>query len=53
MSNNKYDFDFPEAKGEYWFLLWIGKIHYTKRQKKVQLFFINKSGCNNYVSFFN
>jgi hypothetical protein len=52
MARRNYDFKFPDAEGNYWYLIWIGKIHYTKRQKKVELYFINTTDCSDLVRYF-
>lgn len=34
---------FPEAEGKYWFLMWIGFVEYDAKQRKVELYFYNKT----------
>lgn len=34
---------FPEAEGKYWFLMWIGFVEYDANQRKVELYFYNKT----------
>lgn len=46
MPKTKYKLGFPPANGKYWFLLWIGKICYHRKQFKVELYFINKTQPN-------
>ncbi|HAT3994295.1 TPA: hypothetical protein I9Y78_003368 [Elizabethkingia anophelis] len=43
MPKTKYKLDFPLTYGKYWFLLWIGKIWYHRKQFKVEFYFINKT----------
>ncbi|WP_449399980.1 hypothetical protein [Chryseobacterium wanjuense] len=33
MSKKKHIIDFPEGKGRYWYLFWIGKVKYNKQRK--------------------
>lgn len=41
MAKKKHIINFPEGRGQYWYLFWIGKIKYNK-QRKVDLYFYNK-----------
>ncbi|MCT3950233.1 hypothetical protein HZQ32_17040 [Elizabethkingia anophelis] len=43
MSKTKYRINFPLITGKYWFLIWIGKIHYHRKQFKVEFYFVNKT----------
>lgn len=42
------ELNFPERTWNYWYLIWIGKIHYQKRQRKVELYFYNKKSPTDY-----
>ena len=39
----KHFINFTDAPGKFWYLAWIGKIHFKKKNHKVQLYFINTS----------
>ncbi|MDV3982169.1 hypothetical protein CMT48_13950 [Elizabethkingia anophelis] len=43
MPKTKYKLHFPQTTGKYWFLLWIGKIRYHRKQFMVEFYFFNKT----------
>ncbi|PZU91428.1 MAG: hypothetical protein DI529_01140 [Chryseobacterium sp.] len=48
MKEKKIQINFPEAKWKYWFLIWIGKIHYESGERKIELYFYNKKDSTDY-----
>lgn len=43
----------PDAPNRYWYLIWIEKIEYLKKHRKVKVTFINKVSSKNYLNDLN